>query len=401
MTGLISGRLYDAGYARTLVYVGSIINTAGLLATSFSTTYPQIFLSLGVCVGLGSGAFYVPSLAIVATHFDCRKRPLATGIAATGAGVGGVLYPILFRALVERAGFPWAIRSFACVNGGLLLVSSLLVSTLHTATSDNIPGDSSTSSSSPDTIDIPPSPSKPPKLKKNQLIDATAFYDRPFIFFSISLFLLWLGVDIPFFFFPSFASAKLRLSAEWGDYLLAIMNASAIVGRVLLGLAAVYAGSFLVWQVSIGASCVLLTCWMTITNLGGIMTFVVLYGGFTGGVISLVSAALMVISPDIRVVGTRLGMSSVLAGFGFLVGPPVAGAIQWTQAGYVGESAFAAGTYFGAFGVLVAVAVLHRRRKEVVLGGEMDMESSRVTLVQVQGAREQFRANPCANCTWG
>jgi hypothetical protein len=310
---------------------------------------------------------YVPSLAIVTTYFDSRKRPLATGIAATGAGVGGVVYPVLFRTLIERVGFAWAVRSFACVNGGLLLLSSLLVRPLPAASIADLSAAVTTTAAN-----IP--------LEKKPLFDLTVFYDRRFALFSLALFLLWLGVDVPFFFLPSFASSQVNLSAEWGDHLLAIMNASAIVGRVLLGLAAVYLGSFAVWQASIGASCVLLACWMAVTSLPAIITFAILYGGFTGAVISLVPAALVVISPDLSVVGTRLGMCSVLAGFGFLIGPPAAGAIQATPGGYAGQGGFAAGAYLAAFGVLWVVMMLQRRELK---NGERESkpEALRVMLV--------------------
>ncbi|KAK3364721.1 major facilitator superfamily domain-containing protein [Lasiosphaeria hispida] len=370
VVGLISGRLYDAGYTKSLVYVGSALNVAGLLATSFSVTYVQTFLSLGVCVGLGSGTFYVPSLAIVATYFDERKRPLATGIAATGAGLGGVVYPILFRVLVDRVGFSWAVRSFSCINASLLIVSCLLVRPLIVETDITDPHsvrcdtDSSTTELSTTTFPKEQHTASKGEIldKKKQLLDKTAFRDRPFILFSISLFFLWLGVDIPFFFLPSFVQGRLKLSADLGDYLLAIMNASATIGRLFLGLAAVYAGgAFAVWQFAIGASCILLACWVAVHDLPGIIVFVVLYGGLTGGVISLVSAALLVISPDLARVGTRLGMSGVLAGFGFLIGPPVAGAIQSTSAGYIGQSIFAAAAYFAAFGVLWVARALHKR----------------------------------------
>ncbi|KAK0702760.1 major facilitator superfamily domain-containing protein [Lasiosphaeris hirsuta] len=372
VVGLVSGRLYDAGYTKSLVYVGSTLNVVGLVATSFSVTYVELFFSLGVCVGLGSGIFYVPSLAIVATYFDNRKRPLATGVAATGAGVGGVVYPILFRELVNRAGLSWALRSFACFNAGLLIVSCLLVRPLKIETEVTNANPVENNPHSPITetaITIYPKDQHMRRCKKKTggkrkqaLFDKTAFRDRPFILFSMSLLLLWLGVDVPFFFLPSFAQDKLNLSNDWGDYLLAIMNASAIIGRLILGLAAVYVGgAFAIWQFAIGASCILLACWAAVQNLPGIIVFVILYGGLTGGVISLVSAALLVISPNLTLVGTRLGMSGVLAGFGFLIGPPVAGAMKSTSAGYIGQSIFAAATYFAAFGVLWMARALHER----------------------------------------
>ncbi|KAK4443174.1 riboflavin transporter MCH5 protein [Podospora aff. communis PSN243] len=356
----VTGRLYDTGHAKALVYVGSALNVLGLFAASFSQTYVQIFFSLGLCVGLGSGTLGVPSMAIVATYFDERKRPLATGIAATGAATGGVIYPVLFRGVVDRIGFPWAVRTLASVNAGLLIAACLLVRplTVQPDTADPSVGHGRSSSITEPRSEIG---NDSPIKSKHQFIDRSAFRDMPFILFSVAMFLVWLGIDVPFFFLPSFAQEKLGLTADWGDYLLAVMNASAIGGRIMLGFAAMYAGAFATWQFSIGASCILLACWAAVHNLPGIIVLVALYGTITTGVSSLVSAALLVISPDISVVGTRMGMSGFLAGFGCLIGPPVAGAIQDTSAGYVGLTSFTAVVYFVAFGVLWAAKTLRER----------------------------------------
>jgi len=286
-------------------------------------------------VGLGSGLFYVPALALLARHFT-STLPLAAGIAATGASVGGAVYPVLFRAVLNRAGLAWACRALGLLNGGVLLVSCVLVAAPpHSA----------------------PAAGRPPRRR----FDAAAFSDGVFVLFSLALFLLWLGVDVPFFFLPGYVADRLGLPADVGDYLLSGMNASSLLGRTLLGLAAVHFRPMVVWQLAIGASCVLLACWVAIRDLAGIIAFVVLYGLLTGGVISLVSPALLVISPDLSIVGTRLGMASVLAGLGFLVGPPIAGAIVSSAAGYVGQSVFAALTYFAALAVLILASGLHRR----------------------------------------
>lgn len=329
--GVISGPVYDRGYVKTLIYGGGVLNVVGLLATSFTTQYHFTILSLGICVGVGSGMLYVPSLAIVASSFT-TKRPLAAGLSAAGSSIGGVVYPVLFRLLVERLGFPWTCRVFAFVNGGLLLASFPLVRPQVVPTAGR------------------------------KLVDTSASRDRQFLLYSMALFLLWLGVDLPFYFLPSFIQDRLGISPLVGDYLLSAMNASSLLGRVFLGFVAVYWGTLGTWQLSIGASCVLLAAWAAIGNLPGIIVFVICYGFFTGAVISLATPALLVISPDIGIVGSRLGMSSVFAGVGFLVGPPIAGAIQKSPIGYYGESAFGGSTYLIGFVVVLLIHWGHRQK---------------------------------------
>ena len=58
-----------------------------MMMTSLATYYYEIFLAQGVVVGLGAGCLFVPSVAIVATHFT-SKRALMTGITAAGGSIG-------------------------------------------------------------------------------------------------------------------------------------------------------------------------------------------------------------------------------------------------------------------------------------------------------------------------
>lgn len=342
VVGLVSGRLYDAGHVKPLLYGGMLLNVLGLLAASFATKYWEVFLSLGVAAGLGSGMFYVPSLAIVAEYFDTH-RPLAMNISAMGGSIGGILYPVLFQVLVDKTSFGWTCRTFALLNGVLLATSCVLIAPR----------------------------SKSPSAERRGFFDRTALHDAPFLLFAMSLFLIWLAVDVPYFFLPTLVKVQLRRSDAIGGYLLASMNASSIFGRLLLGLAAVKFGTLGAWQASIGASCVLLFSWTAVRSLDGLIPFVIFFGFFTGAVISLFSPALLVISPDLKLVGTRLGMASVLGGFGFLVGPPIAGAIQDKSSQGPGLSLFAGSAYAAAFIMLMAVHRLHKRG----LGGARLQES--------------------------
>jgi MFS family permease len=70
-----------------LIYVGTFLTVFGLMMASLATQYYQVFLSLGVCVGLGSGCLFVPSVAIAAAYFT-TKRAAATGLVASGGSIG-------------------------------------------------------------------------------------------------------------------------------------------------------------------------------------------------------------------------------------------------------------------------------------------------------------------------
>lgn len=86
---IVSGPLFDRGYTRALLIAGAVLVTLGLTTASVARQYYSIFLSLGVCTGLGMSCIFIPSVAITPTWFT-SKRPIVACIAATGSGVGKV-----------------------------------------------------------------------------------------------------------------------------------------------------------------------------------------------------------------------------------------------------------------------------------------------------------------------
>ncbi|KAG7403379.1 MFS transporter asaE [Fusarium oxysporum f. sp. rapae] len=120
--GGVTGPIFDKGYLHTLVLIGLFAVSFGLMMTSLATEYYQLFLAHGICVGIGCACLFVPSIAIVSTYFT-TKRAIATGITASGGSIGSVIFPILFRKLVDRVGFGWTTRIIGFIVAGVLLVS--------------------------------------------------------------------------------------------------------------------------------------------------------------------------------------------------------------------------------------------------------------------------------------
>jgi len=104
-----------------MLIIGVILNIIGIFTTSVCTTYWQVFLAQGVCIGLGSGLLYIPSLSLVAGSFT-KRRPLAIGLLACGIGIGAIVFVCVFRGLIDDKGFPYTVRAI----GMLSLLLSLL-----------------------------------------------------------------------------------------------------------------------------------------------------------------------------------------------------------------------------------------------------------------------------------
>lgn len=107
--GVLSGPVYDAGYFRHLIMMGSILIPLGFMMTSLANNYWQVMLAQAFCIGLGNGCIFIPSVAILPQYFSTKKA-LANGLAASGSSIGGIIYPIVFRRLQQQIGFAWATR---------------------------------------------------------------------------------------------------------------------------------------------------------------------------------------------------------------------------------------------------------------------------------------------------
>ncbi|KAA8649630.1 uncharacterized protein ATNIH1004_002301 [Aspergillus tanneri] len=315
LVGILTGPVYDLGFFRTLVVVGTCLTTFGMMMTSIATEYYQIFLAQGVVVGLGAGCLFIPSVAIVAQYFT-KHRALATGITASGGSVGGVLYPIVFHRLEPAIGFGWATRVMGFIVLGTLIFSFAV---------------------------LRPRVSAPGKART--LFDAAAFRNPMFIIFSLGLFLYFLGLYIPYFYVSMWATQILGTSPSLSFYLFSILSAGSAFGRIIPGLIADHIGPINTIIPSLLLTSILGFSWTAVRTFSGLVVFSIFYGFFSGACVSLPPTIVAGISPDLGKVGTWMGMSFSFAGLGLLIGSPIAGAILDDEGGsYIGPQCFSAAT---------------------------------------------------------
>jgi MFS family permease len=123
--GTLTGRLTDAGFFRAVFFVGTILQLLGIFSSSFAgESYWQLFMAQGVCMGLGNGFLFCPSMAIVSTYFS-KKRALAIGIVACGSATGGLVFPSVARQLLPTVGFAWTMRTIGFLQLATLVVCNI------------------------------------------------------------------------------------------------------------------------------------------------------------------------------------------------------------------------------------------------------------------------------------
>ncbi|KAJ5096084.1 hypothetical protein NUU61_005440 [Penicillium alfredii] len=108
-SGAVIGPIYDRGYLKLLLIVGTFGIVFGHMMLSLCQEFWQVVLAQGFVVGIGGGCLFVPALAVIQPYFSTRLG-LAIGLAATGSSLGGVLYPVIFINPIDRVGFAWTTR---------------------------------------------------------------------------------------------------------------------------------------------------------------------------------------------------------------------------------------------------------------------------------------------------
>ncbi|KAL2871702.1 major facilitator superfamily domain-containing protein [Aspergillus lucknowensis] len=299
MVGIITGPLVDLGHLRPLIVSGSFLVVFGMMMTSLATEYYQVLLAQGLCVGIGGGIAYIPALVVISTYFT-TKRPIAIGCASIGSSVGSVVFPIMFRQLQPRIGFPWTVRSIAFIN--------LVLAIFTCAVLCRRPGE---------------------KIGARSLIEKKAFKDIPFMLFSVSLTCVMLAYWIPLFYVASYARTVLETTRSLSFYMVAIINGASAFGRTVPYLLGSRVPPICILLFCTAGSAVAMFTWIPATNTPGFIVWSC-YWGFLTGV--LVTAPTSIIShpalcPNMKMLGTRMGMMWGISSIGSLAGTPIAGAL--------------------------------------------------------------------------
>ncbi len=217
---------------------------------------------------------------------------------------GGVIYPILFHSLQPRIGFGWATRIIG-------LIAFLTLGFTNIITRQRV---------------LP--------ATRRKLFDVSALREAPFMLCTAGLFFGFLGLYIPFFYITPYAHFKTGASTTLAFYLVPILNAGSILGRLLPNAMADRIGALNMLIPCALACAVLEFTWMAVHETGGLLAFTILYGFFSGSFVSLPPSAILSVSNDSTKVGTRLGMCFSISGIGALIGSPVGGALLNLNTGH-------------------------------------------------------------------
>ena len=301
----------------TLVYV------LGIIATSFCTKYYQFMLAQGVLMGSAVAFLQFPAFAIISQYFD-KKRGAALGILVSGSSVGGVIFPIVLSKLLNSSnvGFGWSMRIVAFIILPFMVFACLAIR-----------------------------PRFPPR--ETTVFIGAAWKQPTYVLLVVSMFFVMMGMWTPIFYIPTYAVSR-GMGTTLASYMLAIINASSTFGRIIPGILSDKFGRINMYAFAGISTGILVFCVNLPTTNAGIIVYSVVFGFWSGTIISAASACITQCTDDPRNMGTYMGMGMGVASFAVLAGPPINGALLHHYGGFTQVSIFSGVVCL--FGGAVAVA---------------------------------------------
>ena len=138
-------------------------------------------------------------------------------------------------------------------------------------------------------------------------------------------------------------------------YLLAIINAASIFGRIVPNFVADISGPLNICGPFVLCCGITAFCWTSISSIGQIIVFCLFYGFFSGTFVAIAGPSIATLSTDMSLVGTHMGMSFGFCSLGLLIGNPVAGVLL-DGYGWIGPAMFC-----GATNLLAGICVIAAR----------------------------------------
>ncbi|NXG54133.1 MOT3 protein, partial [Hemiprocne comata] len=338
-TGPVCSIMVNQFGCRPVMLIGGLLASAGMILASFTTNIIELYLTAGVLTGLGMALNFQPSLIMLGTYFD-KRRPLANGLAAAGSPVFLSSLSPLGQVLLEK--FGW--RGGFLIMGGLLLNCCTCGAVMRPLdmgmkrkmekaqdkyeAKEMLPigGKSEEGISTTDGTKKAKKAKKPPK-KGKKLLDFSIFSNRGFIIYTISKFILVLGLFVPPILLVNYAKDTGVPDTE-AAFLLSIIGFIDIFARPACGMVAglKWVRPHVAYLFSFAMLFNGLTdiCSARASNYTGLVIFCVFFGISYGMVGALQFEVLMAIVGSQKF-SSAIGLVLLIEAFAVLIGPPSAG----------------------------------------------------------------------------
>jgi MFS family permease len=331
LSGMYAGKYADIYGNSILIAIGALMIFSGLVLASLSSSLWHLYLSQGLICGIGYSLCYISGVSVIGQWFT-ERRGLAVGIAVSGSGIGQFVLAPLTQAFLNMYGWRKTLRITASIALiGLLLCASII--------RRNIPLLTNTTSS-------------------NKLSSLIYFQDHNFRVLYITLILSILGYMMPFTHIVKFAVLH-GISVHRGVLLISILGIASAIGRAVLGYTADTLDSLFTFRLCISIGGVSTLLWPLCTTYPLLVLYVIVYGFFGGGLISLMP----VISAELfgsGELGVVMGLLYTSCSFGNFLGGPIGGEL-FDLTGTYGAAICVAGSFM-VCGALMTLLIVRKKK---------------------------------------
>jgi MFS family permease len=282
-----------------VVAFGGLLSCLAFMFLSISNATWQIFIIQGLMFGMGSGFMYIHSTGITIQYFNKRKA-LAVGIITAGSSLAGVYWPIGIRNMIEKIGFPWANRVIGFLYIPLTIFSALFIKPRYKP--------------------------KPRQPNENLFrINFSVLKDWKFQLINVAWFSFMLSL-FPGLFYIDLFCIRLGVSESLQLYSVAIINACALVFRVLPGLLADKFGRINILLPSLLLSGIFpLALWLPAHGTTMTALFIVFWASATGVPVAVFPALIGQLFQHTEHIYSYLTFFYLVGGLSSLLGPIIGG----------------------------------------------------------------------------
>ncbi|KAF9115224.1 hypothetical protein BGX27_008589 [Mortierella sp. AM989] len=319
LVGPFAGSICDHFGHRESALVGVIIMSLSLLAAGFSTEVWQLYLTQGLLYGTGGSLTYFAGLSLPAQWFT-RNRGLATGIAISGGGIGGLWMSPIVSSLLINKGLRYTMFALSIGNIILLFPVCMLFKTRLESGRQRAKRIQRFGYSKGESLE---------QDKNQKFVDFSIMKNHRFLMLFIAGIFVVSGYFTPFYFISSYAQQH-GVDTSTASLMVGLMNGASAVGRIVMGLVSDKIGPINALFIStFAATLTLLFIWTFAKTTAVMFLFSILYGLCCGAYLSStvsVSVAICGLNRLAAVAGIIYAGMAV----GSTIGSPISGAILST-----------------------------------------------------------------------
>lgn len=110
---------------QVVVMLGGLLISSGTIATSFTTSVNQMYITYGVIAGFGYCLTFLPTVTILSQYFN-NRRSLVTAIASTGESLSMFALAPAFSALRDKIGWRHTLAVIGALQSTIIICGALL-----------------------------------------------------------------------------------------------------------------------------------------------------------------------------------------------------------------------------------------------------------------------------------